>query len=71
MNYDDYSPTGPKTNRRVSPSDLKRTKKALKKAIRKERTRRDNLLKLHKVNEILQSELNGLRSDRNFPIGSY
>lgn len=56
------------SNRRVSISDLKKTKKALKKAIRKETKRRDNLAKLHKENEELSYQLNRMRNERNFPF---
>lgn len=49
-------------------SDLKKTKKALKKALRKERKRRDNLAKLHKENEELSYQLNRMRNERNFPF---
>lgn len=56
------------SNRRVSVSDLKKTKKALKKALRKEQKRRDNLAKLHKENEELSYQLSRMRNERNFPF---
>ncbi len=55
-------------NRRVTPSDLKKTKKALKKAIRKEHKRRDVLVKLHRETEELHGELMRMQNDRNFPF---
>lgn len=58
----------PPRDRRVSVSDLKKTKKALKKALRKETTRRDKLVKLHKENEELSFQLNRMRNERNFPF---
>ncbi len=56
------------SNRRVTPSDLKKTKKALKKAIRKENKRRDVLRKLHRETEELHGELMRMQNDRNFPF---
>lgn len=58
---------GPR-NRRVTASELKKVKKSLKKAIRKERARREVLAKLHKENSDLQFELTRLHNDRNFPF---
>jgi hypothetical protein len=62
--------TGPR-NRRITPSDLKRTQKALKKALRKERRRHDKMIELARKNEALHGELQSLqnvRNERNFPF---
>lgn len=56
------------SNRRVSVSDLKKEKKALKRALRKETARRDKLVKLHKENEELAVQLSRMRNERNFPF---
>lgn len=53
------------SNRRVSPSDLKRTKKALKKALRKEEKRHAVMSKLQKENEELHHRLSSFRNERN------
>jgi hypothetical protein len=51
----------PPRDRRVSPGDLKRTIKALTKAVRKERRRQSKMEPLKKRIEDLASELNALR----------
>lgn len=56
------------SNRRITISDLKRTKQSLKKAIRKETKRRDKLAKLNVENEELYVTLQRLRNERNFPF---
>lgn len=48
-------------NRRVCPSDLKQTIKALKKALRKENKRADKMLSLRKEIEELSYQLSQLR----------
>ena len=53
------------SNRRVTVSDLKRTKKSLKKQLRKERARQKVIDKLHKENENLYVEVSRVRDGRN------
>jgi hypothetical protein len=48
-------------NRRVCPSDLKQTIKALKKALRKEEKRADKMLSLRQEIEELSGRLTALR----------
>lgn len=52
-------------DRRVTVSDLKRTQKSLKKALRKERKRQDMIAKLRKENEDLYIEVSRVRDARN------
>jgi len=57
--------TAPPRDRRVTVSDLKRQKKALSKALRKERKRQDMIAKLRKENEDLYIEVSRVRDARN------
>jgi hypothetical protein len=59
------SRTTPPRDRRVTVSDLKRQKKALTKALRKERKRQDMIAKLRKENEDLYVEVSRVRDARN------
>lgn len=59
------SPAMPPRDRRVTPSDLKRQKKALTKALRKERKRQEMIGKLRKENDDLSFELSRVRDSRN------
>ena len=54
--------TNPPRTRRITISDLKRDRKALLKAIRKETRRRDAIIKLRQENSELQVQLSRLRS---------
>lgn len=54
-------PKRPSYERRISPSDLKRAQRALKKAIRKAERRRTRLVELQKQNDRLSGELRSLR----------
>jgi hypothetical protein len=58
---------GPK-NRRVTISELKRTNKALKKALRKETRRRAELARMFQENDELHTQVNRMRNERNFPF---
>lgn len=58
---------GPR-NRRVTISDLKRTQKALNKALRKERRKRDKMIQLARKNDELHGELMRMQNERNFPF---
>jgi seryl-tRNA synthetase len=55
---------GPR-NRRVTVSELKRTKKSLTKQLRKERKRQEMISKLHKENEELYIQVTRVRDARN------
>jgi len=57
--------TTPPRDRRVTVSDLKRQKKALTKALRKERKRQDEIAKLRKENEDLYIQVSRVRDARN------
>jgi hypothetical protein len=53
------------SNRRVTVSDLKRTKKSLTKQLRKERKRQEMIDKLRRENEDLYIEVSRVRDARN------
>lgn len=55
----------PLRDRRVTVSDLKRQKKALRKALRKERKRNEMISKLRRENEDLSFEVSRVRDARN------
>lgn len=59
------SRTAPPRDRRVTVSDLKRQKKALTKALRKERKRQDMIARLRKENEELYIQVTRVRDARN------
>lgn len=59
------SPAMHPNDRRTTPSDLKRQKKALTKALRKERKRVELINKLRKENDDLSFELSRVRDARN------
>jgi septal ring factor EnvC (AmiA/AmiB activator) len=52
-------------DRRVTVSDLKRQKKALTKALRRERKRQDMIAQLRKENDQLSFEVSRVRDARN------
>ena len=60
METDDNPQRHPR-NRRVCPSELKQTIKALKRALRKENKRADKMLSLRKEIEELAGQLSALR----------
>lgn len=59
------SRTTPPRDRRVTVSDLKRQKKALTKALRKERKRQEMIERLRKENEDLYIQVSRVRDARN------